>query len=144
MPTAMFYKTQEELNDAVDKIFNLGPKERFNSWKEAVKAISGELVVLQPDGADIAGHPWLMKVECQFNVILTGQTLQSLPSTSQPATPMVTCMVKEKGRATDVGAKVQTGWERLAGAMDDNGESEVEDMDQLMDDDDDEKHRPWG
>ncbi|KAI5990507.1 hypothetical protein EDD15DRAFT_2198084 [Pisolithus albus] len=192
----MFYKTQEELNDAIDKIFaiycrligttkNLGPKERFNSWKEAVKAISGELdsicaiarltntipqmlisvdkyvcwsddigspdtpfpnwkVALQPDDADIAGHPWLMKVECRFDVILTGQTPQSLPSTSQPATPMATCMVKEKGRATDVGVKVRTGQERLAGAMDDDGESEVEDMDQLMDDDDDEKHRPRG
>ncbi|KAI5999624.1 hypothetical protein EDD15DRAFT_2362919 [Pisolithus albus] len=192
----MFYKTREELNVAVDKIFaiyrrligatkNLGPKERFNSWKEAVKAISGELdsvcaiarltdtiprtligvdkyvrwsddigspdtpfpnwkVALQPDDADIAGHPWLMKVECRFDIILTGQTPQSLPSTSQPAAPTVTRMVKEKGRATDVGVKVRTGQERLAGATDDDGESEVEDTDQLMDDDDDEKRRPRG
>ncbi|KAI5997502.1 hypothetical protein EDD15DRAFT_2194560 [Pisolithus albus] len=192
----MFYKTREELNVAVDKIFaiyrrligatkNLGPKERFNSWKEAVKAISGELdsvraiarltdtvprtlirvdkyvrwsddigspdtpfpnwkVALRPDDADIAGHPWLMKVECRFDVILTGQTPQSLPSTSQPAAPTATRMVKEKGRATDVGVKVRTGQERLAGATDDDGESEVEDTDQLMDDDNDEKRRPWG
>ncbi|KAI5982820.1 hypothetical protein EDD15DRAFT_2377137 [Pisolithus albus] len=192
----MFYKTREELNVAVDKIFaiyrrligatkNLGPKERFNSWKEAVKAISGELdsvraiarltdtvprtligvdkyvrwsddigspdtpfpnwkVALRPDDADIAGHPWLMKVECRFDVILTGQTPQSLPSTSQPAAPTATRMVKEKGRATDVGVKVRTGQERLAGATDDDGESEVEDTDQLMDDDNDEKRRPRG
>ncbi|KAI6024928.1 hypothetical protein PISMIDRAFT_12189 [Pisolithus microcarpus 441] len=50
----MFYETCKELDITVENIMviyhrligamkNLGPKERFNSWKEAVKAISAEL-----------------------------------------------------------------------------------------------------
>ncbi|KAI6014589.1 hypothetical protein BKA83DRAFT_4129788 [Pisolithus microcarpus] len=118
---------------------HLGPKERYSSWKEAVKAMSEELQTiraiahmtdvmpctlisvdkyicwtenvgsldcpflswkkaLKPNNMDIAGHLWLLIVECQFNLKNLPWMMAATPSAPPHATTTPTTADRGKGK----------------------------------------------
>ncbi|KAI6008010.1 hypothetical protein EDC04DRAFT_2611117 [Pisolithus marmoratus] len=192
----MFYKTQKELDVMANSIItihhrligvmkDLAPRERYSSWKEAVKAISEELEsvhgivnmmdvmpctligvdkyihltenisspdcpfpswkkALKPDEADIAGHPWLLIVKCCFNLQYLTPMTAATPAASIEATPLPTAGNKGKGKEID-GLVALVGIRHVGrNANVEDGESEIDMTDQLIDDEDDEPNPPQG
>ncbi|KAI6032283.1 hypothetical protein PISMIDRAFT_13011 [Pisolithus microcarpus 441] len=114
---------------------NVGsPECPFPSWKMALK----------PDDADIADHPWLLTAKHRFDVHQPKRSTGAIPAASHQATPTLTTAVKGKAKEikcpmTPLGIQHA---ERKADEED--GESEIDTMDQLIDDNNDEPNPPWG
>ncbi|KAI5997600.1 hypothetical protein EDD15DRAFT_2364369 [Pisolithus albus] len=158
---------------------NLTEAERLKCWKEAVKAITGELVRLreadhQYDGqyptlligvdkflhwserigspthpfpdwknalfptADlIAGHPWLLAVDRRSNNDRRDLSLHHGTSSSAERGQTGTSSRKGKQKEGD-GEVPVTADHPIIPTLDDEGESEVPEVDELVDDNDDE------
>ncbi|KAI6009983.1 hypothetical protein PISMIDRAFT_18629 [Pisolithus microcarpus 441] len=192
----MFYKTRKELDIVANNIMaiyrrligatkHLGAKERYSSWREAVKAMSEELesvraiakltdvmlhtligvnkyirwkenvgspecpfpswkMALKPDDADIADHPWLLTAERRFDVHQPKQSTGATLAASRQATPTLTTAVKGKAKEIERPVTPLGIQHAERKADEEDGESEIDTMDQLIDDNDDELNPPRG
>ncbi|KAI5982826.1 hypothetical protein EDD15DRAFT_2202502 [Pisolithus albus] len=188
-PTTMSVQKSPELQKSVERILqifdrcvvstmNLTEAERLKCWKEAVKAITGELDSVRPIinmtdsiphlliGVDkflhwserigspthpfpdwknvlfptadlIAGHPWLLAVDRRSNNDRRDLSLHHGTSSSAERGQTGTSSRKGKQKEGD-GEVPVTADHPIIPTLDDEGESEVHEVDELVDDNDDE------
>ncbi|KAI5981731.1 hypothetical protein EDD15DRAFT_2203664, partial [Pisolithus albus] len=188
-PTTMSVQKSPELQKSVERILqifdrcvvstmNLTEAERLKCWKEAVKAITGELDSVRPIinmtdsiphlliGVDkflhwserigspthpfpdwknvlfptadlIAGHPWLLAVDRRSNNDRRDLSLHHGTSSSAERGQTGTSSRKGKQKEGD-GEVPVTADHPIIPTLDDEGESEVPEVDELVDDNDDE------
>ncbi|KAI5982544.1 hypothetical protein EDD15DRAFT_2202799 [Pisolithus albus] len=188
-PTTMSVQKSPELQKSIERILqifdrcvvstmNLTEAERLKCWKEAVKAITGELDSVRPIinmtdsiphlliGVDkflhwserigspthpfpdwknalfptadlIAGHPWLLAVDRWSNNDRRDLSLHH--GTSSEAEQGQTGTSSRKGKQKEGDGEVPvTADHPIIPTLDDEGESEVHEVDELVDDNDDE------
>ncbi|KAI5983676.1 hypothetical protein EDD15DRAFT_2201952, partial [Pisolithus albus] len=114
---------------------NVGsPNCPFPSWKK----------VLKPDVAEIAGHPWLLTAERRLDP--ENPTLATAATTPTPPHATPTPTTRDKGKEQPIESSVTRFGIKRAGRKveEDDGESELDTTDQLIDDNGDETNPPRG
>ncbi|KAI5983638.1 hypothetical protein EDD15DRAFT_2201926 [Pisolithus albus] len=114
---------------------NVGsPNCPFPLWKK----------VLKPDVAEIAGHPWLLTAERRLDP--ENPTLATAATTPTPPHATPTPTTRDKGKEQPIESSVTRFGIKRAGRKveEDDGESELDTTDQLIDDNGDETNPPRG
>ncbi|KAI6004933.1 hypothetical protein EDD15DRAFT_2191672 [Pisolithus albus] len=142
-PTTMSVQKSPELQKSVERILqifdrcvvstmNLMEAERLKCWKEAVKAITGELDSVRPIINMTDSHPWLLAIDRWSNNDRRDLSLHH--GTSSSAERGQTGTSSRKGKQKEGDGEVPVTVDHpIIPTLDDKGESEVHEVDELVD-----------